>query len=325
VSTDALFAGADLGGTKILTVVSDHSGREVGSSLVETLAQEGRDAVIARIVASVEQAVRAAGREMRDLAAIGVSAPGPIDLIEGVITHPPNLPGWEDVPLARILRDRTGITSVLENDANCGALGEHAFGAGRGFRHMIYMTVSTGIGGGIIVNNEMYSGASGGAGEVGHMGVSPDGPPCNAGHPGCLEGIASGTAIAARARALIADGQLPLTARLAGDQPPAARTVQMAARGGEDGARQLIVEAGLALGIGLASLVNAFNPQAIVLGGGLMKMGDMLLDPAIETARERSFDQNFGDVRIVEAELGDRSPALGAITLAQAAARHEAE
>jgi len=318
MSGDALYGGVDLGGTNILVLISDGDGRVVGTARVATEANLGPEAVIGHIVQAVQAAAAEAHVDVSALRCVGVSAPGPIDAVEGVITDPPNLPGWHNVPLARILRERLGVPAVLENDANCGAVGEHNFGAGRGYRHMIFVTISTGIGGGIIIDNELYVGASGAAGEVGHLGVSEDGPTCGAGHAGCLEAFASGTAIAARAREAIAAGGLVRTARLAEHDPPlSAETVYLAGQQGEAEATAIIESAGRYLGMGLASLINAFNPQAIVIGGGLTNMGDTILGPAVETARTRSFAQSFTDVRIVEGELGERAPALGAIAVAR--------
>jgi glucokinase len=313
-----LYAGIDLGGTKILVLVADAAGKVLGEARTPTRAAEGPDAVIGRIDECVRAAAADAGIDVAAIAGAGVSAPGPIDLSEGVITNPPNLPGWEDVPLARLLTERLGVPALLENDANCGAVGEHQYGAGRGFRHMIYVTISTGIGGGIIIDDKLYYGASGAAGEIGHIGVSVDGPVCGAGHVGCLEAFASGTAIANRAREMIAAGGLPRTARLAERNPPlSAETVYLAGQQGESEATAIIESAGRYLGIGLASLINAFNPQAIVIGGGLVNMGETMLAPALETARTRAFEQSFGDVRIVEWELGERVAALGAIAVAR--------
>jgi glucokinase len=210
------------------------------------------------------------------------------------------------------------VPVVLENDANCQGLAEHQFGAGRAFRHLLFVTISTGIGGGIIIDNELYAGASGAAGELGHIAVATEGPVCGAGHVGCLEAFASGTAIARDAEDLIRAGQLPRTARIAEHNPPLdAEDVYRASQEGESEAGAIIERAGRYLGIGLASMINAFNPQAIVLGGGMMNMGDAILQPAIDVARLRSFEQSFTDVKIVEGELGDRAAALGAIAVAR--------
>lgn len=312
------YAGIDLGGTKILVVIADASGEVRATARTATLAQQGPDAVIERIVESVREAAARAGVDAGDIARGGVSAPGPIDTDDGTITQPPNLPGWRNVPLAAELRSRLRFGIVLENDANCAAVGEHRFGAGRGYKHMVYVTISTGVGGGIIIDNELYAGASGAAGEIGHIGVSVEGPRCGAGHPGCLEAFASGTAIAARAREIIAAGGLPRTARIGEHEPPVtARTVYLAAQQGEAEAAALIESAGRYLGIGLASIINVFNPQAVVIGGGLTNMGEAILGPAVEVARQRSFAQALADVRILEAELGERGAALGAIAVAR--------
>lgn len=313
-----MYAGIDLGGTKILVLVADASGNVVGDARVPTLAHEGSERVIERIGDALAEAAREAGIAVSQIRRAGVSAPGPIDLTQGVLTEPPNLPGWHNVPLARLLRQRTGVDTVLENDANCGALGEHRYGAGRGYRHMIYVTASTGIGGGIIIDGALYTGASGAAGEVGHLVVSESGRTCNAGHLGCLEAYASGTGIAARAAEAIAAGRLPRTARLAEQNPPlSAEDVYLAGQQGEEEAAAIIESAGRYLGMGLASLINAFNPEAIVVGGGLMHMGQAFLGPAVEEAQKRSFGQSYGDVKILEWELGERVAALGAIAVAR--------
>ena len=322
----ALYAGIDLGGTKIAVVIADESGEPRGSARSETEAQQGPERVIRRIVDATASACADAGITTDALAGAGVAAPGPIDRNEGVITDPPNLPGWHNVPLARELTARLGVQAVLENDANCGALGEHAYGAGRGYRDMIYITLSTGVGGGIVINNEIYAGATGAAGEIGHIGVAPDGPLCGAGHVGCLEAFSSGTAIAARAQEMIDAGMLPRTARMAERNPPlSAEDVYLAGQQGEAEAAAIVERAGRYLGIGLASVINAFNPQCIVLGGGLVNMGDALLGPAVETARVRTFTQSFSDVRIVEWELGERGTALGALAAARSRGRIEGD
>lgn len=313
-----LLCGIDLGGTKILVLIADSAGEVLGQCRVATEAAQGTEAVIERIASAAREACAAAKVEISAVRAIGVSAPGPVDAEGGIITDPPNLPGWHNVPLARILRERLGRPAVLENDANCQGVAEHAFGAGQGYRHMIFITVSTGIGAGIILDDELYTGASGAAGEVGHLSVAADGPVCGAGHVGCLEAFASGTAIANRARELIAAGLLPRTARIAEHNPPLdAEDVFRAGEEGEAEASAIIERAGRYLGIGLASLINTLNPQAIVLGGGVINMGERIMGPAIDTARQRSFAQAFSDVQIVEGKLGERAAALGAIAVAR--------
>jgi glucokinase len=315
---NALHLGVDLGGTKILIVVADAAGNVRGTSRSATPATRGPDAVVHEIVEGARAAVADAGVSFSDIESVGISAPGPIDTVEGIITDPPNLSGWHDVPLGRLISERLGVPAVLENDANCAAVGEHRFGAGRGYRHMLYVTLSTGIGGGIIIDDELYSGATGAAGEVGHIALAYEGPVCGAGHVGCLEAFASGTSIARRAQELIDAGRLPRTARIAAQHPPlSAEDVYLAGQQGEEEAARIIDQTGRYLGMGLASLINTFNPQAIVLGGGLVNMGDALLGPAREAARVRSFEQAFNDVAILEWELGERGAALGAIAVSR--------
>jgi len=307
-------AGVDLGATKIFTLVALPDGREAGSDRRPTLADQGPQAVLSRIVDSVRAALAAAGATKADLAAVGVVAPGPIDHERGVVRNPPNLPGWEAVPVVQILKDALGVRVILENDADAAALGEHAFGAGRDFRNMIFITVSSGIGGGILVDGRLYRGAAGAAGEVGHMVLDENGPTCGCGQRGCLEALASGTAIAARAAALAAEGESPLLARLARESPPlTAEDVQRAALEGDAVALRVIKEAGHYLGLGLVNLVHVFNPHGIVIGGGVSHMGDLILEPAREVVRRRCFPLSQEGLSIVAGVLGDRAGALGAI------------
>jgi glucokinase len=306
--------GVDLGATKIFTLVTLPDGREAASDRRPTLAHQGPQAVIGRIVDSVRAALATASATKADLAAVAVVSPGPVDQVRGLVRNPPNLPGWESVPVVQILKDALGVRVILENDADAAALGEHAFGAGRDFRNMIFITVSSGIGGGIIVDGRIYRGATGAAGEVGHMVLDEAGPACGCGQRGCLEALASGTAIAARAAALAAGGATPLLARLAGESAPlTAEAVQRAALDGDAVAQRVIREAGHYLGLGVVNLVHVLNPNGIVIGGGVSHMGDLILEPAREVVRQRCFPLSQEGLRIVAGVLGDRAGALGAI------------
>ena len=321
--TPPIIGGIDLGATKILSVVVSRSGRLLAEDLRPTEGVEGPDAVIANMIASLRQAVASAGGGQ--LAAIGIDAPGPVDYARGIITSPPNLPGWHDVPLAAIVEKEFGVPCILENDANAAAFAEHRWGSGRGSRHMLFLTVSSGVGGGIIIDGNLYRGASGAAGEVGHMTINARGARCHCGCRGCLEMYASGIAIARLGRRLAARHPESLLARLAREQPLTAKLVHEVADKGDESARDLIAGAGRDLGVGLASLINVFNPEVIVLDGSLTKMGDLYLGPARETAQRESFAQNWSDVRIVVGELGDRSAALGAAAVALEAMRATAK
>lgn len=314
-ATGPFIAGVDLGGTKILSAIATPDGRILARDRRPTEAEEGPAPVFSRIVESLRQALTEAGGRAGDLIGIGVAVPGPVDQRRGVVTDPPNLPGWRDVPIGRWLRDALKVPTVLENDANAAALGEHRYGAGRGSRHMIYLTVSTGIGGGIIIDRKLYRGASGAAGELGHVIIDADGPQCSCGAHGCLEALASGTALARDGAALIARGEAPRLAEIIGQGPVTAEAVAEAARAGDPAAARLIAQAGHYLGLGLTSFVNIFNPQVIVIGGGVAKIGRPFLEPAEAVMRKLAFPQAVADVRLETAALGDDAGVQGAISL----------
>jgi glucokinase len=306
----------DLGGSKILSVIAQGDGRRLGEDRRSTSAEEGPEVVLERIVGSLEDALAKAGLQRGDLAAVGICSPGPCDIDAGVISSAPNLPGWRDVPICRYLEERLGVPARLENDANAAALGEHVYGAGRGCRHLIYMTVSTGIGGGLIIDGRLYRGATGVAGELGHMVIDPDGPLCGCGNRGCLEALASGTAIAARGEELVAQGGSALLAKLVQEQGKlTAAIVGQAAEAGDSASRDIIRRAGYYLGIGFASYVNIFNSEVIIIGGGLAKLGELLLGPARAEMEARAMSEALKAVQLKLAELGDYVGVMGMIAL----------
>jgi glucokinase len=312
-TTDAGYvAGIDLGGTKILSVCLDASLNVAGRDYRETEAEAGPDAVIRRMV---ESALAAAGG--RRLRGIGVSAPGPLDINRGVVTEAPNLPGWTEIALQQRIREASGLPAWIENDANAGAFAEHRAGAGRGSRHMILVAIGTGVGGGLILDGRLYHGASGGAGEVGHMIVDPGGAICGCGRAGCLEAVASGRALDADAERIAAaqpDGLVARTAREAAE-PPDARILDLAATAGDEAAIEALTRAGRFLGAGLTNLVNLLNPEVIAIGGSVRK-SEIYRRTAIETMRRDAFAQHLADVRVIEAELGDDVNAIGAALIA---------
>jgi glucokinase len=311
-----LYGGLDLGGTKIYTIVATAGGEVRGEFELPSEADRGLEHTLGHMVESMEEAAKRAGTSVAELAAIAVAAPGPIDFKAGVITAAPNL-GWEKVPLRSLLKRAWHHEVLLENDANAAALGEYTYGAGRAFCDMVYVTVSTGIGGGFVFDGRIYRGASGAAGEVGHITVEPNGPRCFCGNRGCLEIMASGTALGRLGTEAVAAGHSEMLREICDDPADVkARDVAIAAARGDPVANEILDEAARYLGIGLGSLINLVNPEAIVVGGGASKIGDRLLDPAIAEAKRRSFPQSFGDCAIRFAELGERVGALGAIAVA---------
>jgi glucokinase len=245
---------------------------------------------------------------------VGIAAAGILDTERGIITTSPNLLHWHNVPLRDIFADRLGIVTYVINDANAAALGEHRFGAGMGFDNIVYLTVSTGIGGGIIIGGELYSGTDGCAGEIGHMTVEANGPQCHCGNFGCLEALASGWAVAKTAIERINNGGKSYIVELVDGKIDniTAEMVAAAARRGDQLAADIVAEAAKYLGVGLANLVNIFNPELIVIGGGLSKMGGMLLKPARKVLKERAFQLPAQTARIVRARLGSNAGIIGA-------------
>jgi glucokinase len=308
------FVGIDLGGTQIRVAVADDRGRLRTVVRHLTEAHRGRRHVTDRIVAAVKEALEQDGTPAGKVAALGIGLPGPVDPAAGVVISPANLPGFRNVPLNRILSRATGIPSFLHHDAHLAALGEHRRGAARGASELIYVTVSTGIGAGLILRNELYAGAGGIAGEIGHIVVQRGGPRCRCGNSGCLEAIASGTGIAHAAATLAPENP---DSALHGIAEPTAADVVRAARAGDQLASCILDTAGAYLGIGLGTLVNLFNPQVIVLGGSVLKAGPLLLRPMRRSMIESSWAAARKGLRIVRPKLGDDVGLVGAVEFAR--------
>jgi glucokinase len=311
------YGAIDLGGTKLRAIVARLDGQVLGENIVPTEADGGPEHVIARMIETLEGATKEAGLKVPELFGLGVASPGALDLVHGRVYEAPQLPGWDGVQLAQLLSDKLGIRVLLENDANAAALGENRYGAGVGTVHMVYLTISTGVGGGIIIDGRVYHGATGSAGELGHVIVQPDGTKCLCGEHGHLEGYSSGTGIAWRAEELVSSGKAPGLARVKQEKGELdADEVADAARAGDGDALKLFEESGYYLGIAMADFVNIFNPQAIVLGGGVTAgAGDLFIDRAEMTMREQARKEPLRHVRIHRAALGDRSGPLGMIAL----------
>jgi glucokinase len=259
------------------------------------------------------------------LAAVGVSFGGPVDATQGLVLLSHHVPGWEKVPLREWLDERLGVPAAVDNDANVAALGEHRFGAGQGCDSLLYVTVSTGVGGGWILNGRPYRGADGMAGEIGHMIIDPAGPVCTCGQRGCLEALAAGPAIARRAQERLAEdpqaGQA-LRALVGGEvQALTARHVSQAAEAGDELSRRVLDEAAHALGRGIGSAISLMNPQRVVVGGGVAKSGQRYFG-AVRTAARATAPPEM-TVEIVPSALGDDTPLWGAIALAEDCLRGE--
>ncbi|MBI2851776.1 MAG: ROK family protein [Chloroflexi bacterium] len=307
----------DVGGTKILAALISRRGEILAREHILTGAGDGPEMVVNRIFSAIDQVLKSS-YATAGIHSISLAIAGAIDTANGIVTLSPNLPGWHDVSLRSLVEGKYRVRTFLVNDANAAALGEHYFGAGKGMKNLIYITVSTGIGGGIIIDGQLYSGASGGAGEVGHMTIDVDGPRCACGNTGCLEVLASGTAVARDAIRRLGQGDKSVLNEMVNGkvEDVTAEKVGLAAQNGDSLALAVISQAATYLGIGLANLVNLLNPEMIVIGGGLSKMGDLLLEPARQVVRERAFPLLSQAVRIVPAQLGDDAGVFGAAVFA---------
>ena len=308
----------DLGGTKILTAITSNNGQVIAKERCTTLADEGPQSVIGRLFSAVDQILTLNNMEPSQLDSIVIAAAGAIDSDRGLVTLSPNLPGWSDVPLGDIIQEKYQVDTFLVNDASAAALGEHRFGVGRGTKNLILLTVGTGIGGGIIINGELYLGSNGSAGEIGHMTIDVNGPRCACGYTGCLEVFASGTAMERDAISRITHGEKSsLFEAVEGKiEDITAEKIGVAAQDGDSLALDVIHKAATYLGAGMENLVNIFNPDMIVVGGGVSGLGDLLLDPARRIVKERAFPISARAVRIVTAQLGNEAGAYGAAIFA---------
>jgi glucokinase len=253
--------------------------------------------------------------EDQPVAGIAVAAPGPLDPYAGVVFDCPNIPGWENLPLRDIIEDRFQAPVALGNDANLATLGEWKYGAGQGHHHMIYVTVSTGIGGGVIIDDRLLLGAHGLAAEIGHLTVDPEGPLCGCGQNGHLEAVASGPAIARWAEQEISQG---VPSSLPANQDLTARHISEAAHQGDALAIEALARAGTFLGRAMADYLHIFNPTAIVIGGGVSQSGALLLDPLRQALREYVITpQYLEDLTVTTAALGDNVGLIGGLALAQ--------
>ena len=312
--------GIDLGGTKILAALVNSEGQIIGEAKVKTKAEKGPEAVIERIAETAREALKQAGLGWAEVKGVGIGVPGPMNPETGVIYHPPNLPGWDEVALGPLLSKALDVPVCLENDVNLGTLGEHTFGAGRGTRDMVGIFVGTGVGGGLILDGKLRSGFRHAAAEVGHMIVLADGPVCGCGKRGCLESVASRTAIDRDLRLGIAAGRESIMGELMKDDaPPTSGTLAEAWSKGDPLVTEVMTRAQWYLGLVTASIVNLIDPETIVFGGGVVEaMGKEFLGPIRTTARQYFIQQAGADqVRIIPAKLGDYAGVLGAAVLAR--------
>jgi glucokinase len=308
--------GIDLGGTNIVCGCVAEDGSTIhGVVSVPTGAEQGPDAVVQRIITAAKQSIADSRATVPGLEVIGagVGAPGPLDTRTGVVLLTPNL-GWVNMPLRQRLESGLGLRTALDNDANCAVLGEWWRGAARGTRIAVGLTIGTGIGGGIIIDGRLYHGASDIAGEVGHMTIDANGRRCKCGNYGCIEAYASGPNIALRAvEALESGAESSLPSYVGGDLSKiTAQTVYQAAQAGDELGLEVVHDTAKFLGAAVAGLINIFNPEAIVIVGGVTLAGESLFTPLRREVSRRAFKPAVKVCRIVPGELTGVAGVYGA-------------
>lgn len=299
----------DIGGTHIrVAVYEPNSITPIAHERTRSLAHQPG------VYDRLEQAIESVWPQ-GDVRAIGIASPGPLDPHTGTILATPNIPEWQNFPLTSKLTAHFNVPTYLDNDANMAGLAEWQFGAGRGHQHVVYLTISTGIGGGVISNGCLLQGFRGMGGELGHMIIDPDGPPCGCGQRGHIESFSSGPSIARYVSEQLALGQ---TSSLQGQPPPSAALIAEAARAGDALATSAFERAGYYLGIAVANYLAIFDPSILIFGGGVSQVGDLLFNPFEESLRKHTFHPHYLDnLVITKAALGDDAGLLGALALAR--------
>ncbi|MGC1870644.1 MAG: ROK family protein [Acidobacteriaceae bacterium] len=319
-TANKVWIGVDIGGTKTAVVLCSKPPAILDRVAFPTLPERGPDYTLTRIRQAIHQMIRSHGLFPEQIEAIGISCGGPLDRKRGVIQSPPNLPTWHDVPIVDVLMSEFNVDCRLENDANAGAIAEHRFGAGRGVQNMIFLTMGTGLGAGIILDGRLYHGSSDMAGEIGHVRLTASGP-VGYNKTGSVEGWASGAGMAQAAWERVAvameKGEVTsLVGHLATNRILTAKDVADAARQGDPLAQQIVCDTGTRLGEALAILVDLLNPELIVIGGIGMRMGDSLLAPARAAMKREALPIAAEACRIVPAALGERIGDIAAVCVA---------
>jgi glucokinase-like ROK family protein len=314
--------GIDIGATHLGLVLADFSARVVAEEEYSFDVSVGPDACLNEVDQRVHSFLEDKNFSLDDIVTIGVGVPGPVVSKTGGVVAPPIMPGWDSFPIQAHLEALWGHPTTLNNDAELGALGEWAYGAGRFEQDLLYIKVGYGIGAGMILNGQIYSGTTGSAGEIGHITINEHGPLCTCGNRGCLEALAGGRAIAEQARNAIQSGKRTQLSSIRPIEKISALDVALQARKGDLVAQDIIKNAGQYLGIAIASLINVVNPSKIVIGGGVAQMGDLFLEPIRRSAATRSLPAAARGVRITAATLGRRSSGMGAVVQALSLALH---
>lgn len=308
--------GIDVGGTNVKIALVDSNGKIGYSDTIPTRAEMGYEYTVNNMKQAIRDLLTETKLTAKDIEGIGFGLPGQVDFKSGIVRLITNIPGWVEIPLAKMIEDEFHIPTRIDNDVRCAALGELNFGAGKGCENLICITVGTGIGSGLIVNGKLVRGASNAAGEIGHIKLQMhDGPICGCGDTGCLEAFASGPSIVAMAEEYIMGGKSTKYREMANGNDITPFIVAEAAKAGDAVAQRIFTKMGEYIGIGLASVVNLLNPERIIIGGGVAGAGDILMTPLKETLKKRAMKIAGDTVEVVPAQLGNTAGVIGASLL----------
>lgn len=302
--------GVDLGGTKIYTALVDLEGSIIKEVTVKTEANKGETVVLEKLLKTIDDVLE--GTDINEVKAIGIGSPGPLDVENGLIVYTPNLP-FKNFNIVQPIKDRYKLDTYLDNDANVATLSEFMFGAGKGSKNMVFITVSTGIGGGAIINGNLFRGSTSNALEVGHATVMKGGPRCGCGNTGCAEAVASGTAIMKRAKEAL---ESKVETSLNNYDQVTAKEVFLEAEKGDKVSKDILNDALSYLGITVANLANTFDPDKIVIGGGVSEAGRIVFDKIEEEMERRCLKTIYNHCKVEKAVLGNQAGVLGAAALA---------
>jgi glucokinase-like ROK family protein len=317
-----MVAAVDMGATHLNIALADFSAKIIGEKYLRLDIRQGPQFCLAEVNRGLRELLGEYNVSLTQLMAVGVGVPGPVITDAGMVVSPPIMPGWDSYPIRDNLQKEWGCSISLNNDAELGALGEWAYGAGRGEQNLAYIKVGSGIGAGLIINQQIYGGTTGSAGEIGHITVDENGPLCTCGNHGCLEAFAGGNAIALQAKKIVESGKRTLLSSIPRENLTA-QEVAKAARRGDLPSQGIIMRAGTFIGIAIAGLVNLFNPGSVIIGGGVALSGDLLTTSIRQAVRERSLRAPEQGVHITTAMLGRRSSLMGATVQAVNIAIHD--
>lgn len=315
--------GIDMGATHVTLILADAAAHVIKELEFPLDINQGPEVCLGQVESNYEELLSAAGVKKTDIKAVGFGVPGPVVIEIGMVDAPPLMPGWSRFPIRDYLQKKWEVQVSVNNDAELGALGEWAYGAGRGEHNLCYLKVGTGVGAGILLDGQIYRGTTGTAGEIGHMTINENGPICSCGNKGCLEAFTGGRAIAQKAMEMVRAGESTELADIDPVERITIKEVVAAARRGDLLSQQLFKESGSHLGTAIAGMVNLFNPSMVVVGGGVSQIGDLLLEPIRRTVQSRSLQVASRAVRITSALLGRRSSGIGAVVQANSLFMHQ--